>query len=219
MTLPLWTHILSAAIVAAFAARAAWRIPWRVLAAHPRTLHIFCAAILILALLPMMRIGTQPGLALHLSGITAATLVMGRRLALLAGLAAHILLCAAGRNDWQALALQSLIHVLLPVSVSYGFCRLLQKILPHNPFIFTLGAGFFGGILALCAVMLAQSLAYYAGGIYTPDVLWEKYLKFLPVIIYPEGFFNGVLITAMVAFHADWISCFNRRSYFDDRRR
>ena len=211
-------HIISAVLVILLAAHAAWRIRWHVLRAHPHTLHIFFAAAIILTLLAMTRIGTQTGLALQLSGITAATLIMGRRLALLAGLLAHIFLCLAGREIWQTLGTHILIQVVLPVYVSYGFCRLLQKILPHNPFIFTLGAGFFGGILALAATMLATALLYYATGLHAAPTIWDKYLKFLPVIIYPEGFFNGVIITAMVAFHADLISYFNPRSYFNSRR-
>lgn len=212
-------HLLCSLAVILLIVQAVRRIPWRVLRAHPHTLHIFFAAVLILTLLSMMRIGTQSGLALHLSGITAATLIMGRRLAWLAGVAAHLLLAVSGRQEWATLSVQMLLHVALPVYISYGFCRLLQKCLPHNPFVFTLGAGFFGGILALAATMLASALYAYASGLSPAAALWDKYLQFLPVIIYPEGFLNGVLITAMVAFHADLISCFNRSSYFNDDKK
>lgn len=211
-------NLISAAFVLLLSLHAMWRIRWGVLRAHPHTLHIFFAASLILTLLAMMRIGTQNGLALHLSGMTAATLIMGRRLALLAGCLAQIFLAILGWHSASVLGVHGVVQVVLPVYISYGFCRLLQKFLPHNPFIFTLGAGFFGGILALAGVMLATALVAYAGGLYPAEVIWDKYLKFLPVIIYPEGFLNGVIITAMVAFHADLISAFNPKSYFNTHK-
>lgn len=193
-------------------------IRWRVLGNHPQTLHIFFFSVLCLAFLAALRIGTQPGLWLHLSGMTAVTLIMGRRLALLAGTLALLLLVATGRETFSALPVSALLFVALPAYVSYGFCRLLQKILPHNPFIFTLGAGFFGGILALAATMLGVSLLLAATGVYTWPLLWDKYLKFLPIVIYPEGFLNGLLVTVMVAFHPHLLSAFNPDSYFNSQR-
>ena len=211
--------IVSALIALVLALHSARRIRWDILRAHPHTLHIFFATSLILTLLAMMRIGTQSGLSLHLCGITAATLIMGRRLALLAGLLAQTLLAASGITAWSHWGINALCFAALPAYVSYGFCRLLQRLLPHNPFVFTLGAGFFGGIVTLAAVMLSVSLLSYANALHDWPTIWHKYLKFLPVIIYPEGFLNGVIITAMVAFHAEQISCFNPRSYFNHRKK
>lgn len=190
-------------------------IPWAVLRKHPQTLHIFFIAVLCLATLAALRIGTQPGLWLHLSGMTAATLIMGRRLAIVGGTLSLALLVLGGRENLAAFPVSALLTVALPAYVSYGFCRLLQKILPRNPFIFTLGAGFFGAIVAFALTMLAVSAFCYALGLYDWHTIWHKYLKFLPVIIYPEGFLNGVVMTAMVAFHANLISCFHPGSYFN----
>ncbi|MDO4776831.1 MAG: hypothetical protein Q4A06_05150 [Cardiobacteriaceae bacterium] len=216
--LPHSLNLLAWLLLLALLIRNACCVRWRVLARHPQTLHIFFFGVLCLAFLAALRIGTQPGLWLHLSGITAATLIMGRRLALLAGTLALLLLVATGRETFSTLAAHALLFVALPAYVSYGFCRLLQKILPHNPFIFTLGAGFFGGILALAATMLGVSLLLAASGLYGWPLLWDKYLKFLPIVIYPEGFLNGLLVTVMVAFHPHLLSAFNPDSYFNSQR-
>lgn len=216
--LPHSLNLLAWLLLLALLIRSACCVRWRVLANHPQTLHIFFFGVLCLAFLAALRIGTQPGLWLHLSGITAATLIMGRRLALLAGTLALLLLVATGREAFSTLAAHALLFVALPAYVSYGFCRLLQKILPHNPFIFTLGAGFFGGILALAATMLGVSLLLAASGLYGWPLLWDKYLKFLPIVIYPEGFLNGLLVTVMVAFHPHLLSAFNPDSYFNSQR-
>ena len=93
---------------------------------------------------------------------------------------------------------------------------MLRRYLPPNPFIYTLGAGFLGGILAILAAMLATALIHYAGGVYPWDTLWHKYLQTLPIIAYPEGFINGVFATAMVAFHPNLLATFNPNDYLKE---
>ena len=88
--------------------------------------------------------------------------------------------------------------------------------MPPNPFIYTLGAGFLGGILAILAAMLATALIHHAGGVYPWDTLWHKYLQTLPIIAYPEGFINGVFATAMVAFHPNLLATFNPNDYLKE---
>ena len=104
----------------------------------------------------------------------------------------------------------------IPVAISASFAALLRRYLPPNPFIYTLGAGFFGGILALAAAMLTTALIQHASGAYPWDTLWEKYLQTLPVIAYPEGFINGVFATAMVAFHPNLLATFNPNDYLKE---
>jgi len=82
--------------------------------------------------------------------------------------------------------------------------------------LLTLGAGFFGGILALSAAMLTTALIQHAGGAYSWDTLWDKYLQTLPIIAYPEGFINGVFATAMVAFHPNLLATFNPNDYLKE---
>ena len=104
----------------------------------------------------------------------------------------------------------------LELHLSASLAALLRRYLPPNPFIYTLGAGFFGGILAILAAMLATALVQHAGGAYPWDTLWEKYLQTLPIIAYPEGFINGVFATAMVAFHPNLLTTFNPNDYLKE---
>ena len=140
---------------------------------QPVAIHLFCGAIPVLTLLALLKTAAAPGLELHLIGLTAATLLMGARLAILAA----------------------------------AFSQLL---------LLTLGAGFFGGILALSAAMLTTALIQHAGGAYPWDTLWDKYLQTLPIIAYPEGFINGVFATAMVAFHPNLLATFNPNDYLKE---
>ncbi|UJF24470.1 energy-coupling factor ABC transporter permease [Suttonella sp. R2A3] len=195
---------------------AAFSVRWSVLREHPYTIHIFFTVCLALTLLAMMRVGVKPGLSIHLLGLTATTLLMGWRLALLAGMVAQCLLVILGYEPLVALGINGLCQVLAPVAISYGLAHLLHRFLPHNPFIFTLGAGFFGGCFALAAALWSSALLMLALGVYDWQTLWHKYLMFSFVAVYPEGFVNGVFITSMVAFYPRLISAFDPQSYFGD---
>ena len=180
---------------------------------QPIAIHLFCGAIPVLTLL---KTAAAPGLELHLIGLTAATLLMGGRLAILAAAFSQLLLLSLGELPPVALGLNGLTHAAIPVAVSASFAALLRRYLPPNPFIYTLGAGFLGGILALAAAMLTTALIQHAGGAYPWDTLWEKYLQTLPIIAYPEGFINGVFATAMVAFHPNLLATFNPDDYLKE---
>ena len=183
---------------------------------QPIAIHLFCGAIPVLTLLALLKTAAAPGLELHLIGLTAAALLMGGRLAILAAAFSQLLLLSLGELPPVALGLNGLTHAAIPIAVSASFAALLRRYLPPNPFIYTLGAGFFGGILALAAAMLTTALIQHAGGAYPWDTLWEKYLQTLPIIAYPEGFINGVFATAMVAFHPNLLATFNPEDYLKE---
>jgi integral membrane protein len=183
---------------------------------QPVAIHLFCGAIPVLTLLALLKTAAAPGLELHLIGLTAATLLMGARLAILAAAFSQLLLLTLGELPPVALGLNGLTHAAIPVAISASFAALLRRYLPPNPFIYTLGAGFFGGILALSAAMLTTALIQHAGGAYPWDTLWDKYLQTLPIIAYPEGFINGVFATAMVAFHPNLLATFNPDDYLKE---
>ena len=141
---------------------------------------------------------------------------MGSRLAILAAAFSQLLLLTLGKLPPAALGLNGLTHAAIPIAVSASLAALLRRYLPPNPFIYTLGAGFLGGILAILAAMLATALIHHVGGVYPWDTLWHKYLQTLPIIAYPEGFINGVFATAMVAFHPNLLATFNPNDYLKE---
>lgn len=207
----LFTSILAAFLLLWFSIK---NINWQRLQHYPFTLHTYFLWIITLTLFSFGRTGVLPGLTLHLYALTSATLVMGRYITYTAAIFSQILLWIIGIEPLMLLGWNSLFYAALPIWFSAEFCRLLQKILPKNPFIFVLGAGFFGGILTMLIIMLTISLSLWILDIYPLSISWEKYLKFMPIIVYPEGFINGVIITTLVAFHSHIISTFDPDCYF-----
>lgn len=193
---------------------AAHGVNWAVLRAQRGTQHFFFGTVLVLTLLWSLHAGVLPGLHFHLLGLTAATLLMGWRLALLAGAGVQVLLALMGKLWWGAVPYQFVLVVAVPVLCSYGFWGLVYRRLPHNPFVYILVAGFLNAGLAHAVADVAQTLALWLQGLYTPERLWHDYLRYLPMMMFPEGVVNGMFITGMVVFHSRWLSTFDDDSYF-----
>ena len=77
---------------------------------QPVAIHLFCGAIPVLTLLTLLKTAAAPGLELHLIGLTATTLLMGARLAILAAAFSQLLLLALGELPPATLGLSGLTH-------------------------------------------------------------------------------------------------------------
>ncbi|MDO4643772.1 MAG: energy-coupling factor ABC transporter permease [Cardiobacteriaceae bacterium] len=217
MQLSLNTVIITGLLWLVFFATVAYRARRQLSRLQPIAIHLFCGTILTLTTLAFIRTAAVPGLDFYLLGLTATTLLMGWKLAILAATFSQVLQLILGIQEPTLIGIHGLTHIIVPIAISTLFSRLLQRYLPSNPFIYTLGAGFFGGILSLAATMLITALLLWIIAAYPWDTLWHKYLKFMLIIIYPEGFINGLFITSMVAFHPHLLTSFDPEHYFTDR--
>src|SRR5262245_48839059 len=81
--LPAAWYWIAHALLAALVIVAALRAPWPRLL-DPAVLHLWLGTVVALSVLWSIRTGLRPGLAFHLLGATACTLLFGRELALAA---------------------------------------------------------------------------------------------------------------------------------------
>jgi uncharacterized membrane protein len=177
--------------------------------------HFFFGSVVVLALLWNMQAGILPGLSFHLMGVTAITLMMGWRLALLSVLLVQVILVLVGKLWWAALPYQFLLAGALPVLFSYGFYLLVYRRLAHNPFIYILVAGFLNAGLTHGFSDFLQALSLWLLDVHPMELIWRDYLRYLPMMMFPEGVVNGMFITGMVVYHSRWLSTFDEDSYFN----
>ena len=213
--LPDWVLIVSAVAAALLLFFAARTYHWTSLRANRNAQHFFAGAIVALGILWNMQAGIVPGLSFHVMGVTALTLLMGWRLALVAIFGVQILLVLTGKLDWRALGYSYLLCAALPVLFSYGFYRLVYARLLHNPFVYILVGGFINAGVTHAFSDLIQSASLWALGVHTADLIWHDYLRYLPMMMFPEGVVNGMFITGMVVFNSRWLSTFDEDSYFN----
>lgn len=190
-------------------------INWSILSAHKTAQHIFFLSVLVLAGFWHFDAGLLPGLHFHILGLTAITLMMGWRLALLVGLFVQIILVVSGKLWWAAVPVQWLTSVLVPVLSSYTGWWIVNRCFPHNPFVYIILACFFNAVLAQAITNLAEAAVLVTFDIYSFEKVWDNYLYLLPLMLFPEGVINGMFITCMVVFHSKWLSTFDAESHFN----
>ena len=190
---------------------------WRRLA-EPSRLNLFLAATVAVLALWQIRTGIKPGLAFHLYGMAALTLMFGFWRASFAGVLILLANAAFGRGSWTALGVDALLLAALPAAVSWGLFRLLERRLPNHFFIYVLGNGFFGAALSVAAIGLATTVLMALAGAYSLEYLLSYYTPYATLLIsWAEAFTTGMAITMMAVYRPAWLETFDDARYIRNK--
>lgn len=211
-SLPLWMHFLGGAGFLAVLIWAGRMAAWRALRANG-LVHVWFAAMVLVAFLWNMQVGIREGLILHLLGTASLVLIFGPALAILASFGALLINVIAGNSALSLIGVHGLLLVALPVWVAHQSHWQLRRWLPLNPFVYFLGSGFLGGMLALAAPIFVSAGMLWVFGIQPGWIIWKDYLVLLPLILFPEGFINGAVMTALAVWQPHWVRSFSDEDY------
>lgn len=192
---------------------ALWRAPWVELFSDQRRQHLLFGTVLALFLLWLVRRDFASGLSYHFIGMTVVTLLLDWPLAVLCGLAAQLGLLAMGRQDLAALGLNGILLVLIPVLVTELCALLVERRQPRNLFVYIFCCGFFPAALAVLFSLLAGLGVLWLDGLYVMPPWLDDFAGYLWLIMFPEAFINGTLVSGLVVFYPDWLETFNRTRY------
>ncbi len=204
---------------------AIWRTPWVELCSDQRRQHLLAGTALALFVLWLVRRDFDSGLSYHLIGMTVVALLLDWPLAMLAGLVAQLGLLALGRHDLAALGVNGVLLVVIPVWVTEVCALWVEKKQSRNLFVYIFFSGFFAAALAALVCILAAFAVLWLDGLFPMPPWLEDFVGYLWLVIFPEAFINGMLVTALVVFYPDWLETFNRTRYLaapwndDDRSR
>ena len=192
---------------------AIWRASWIELFTDSRRQHVLFATVFALFLLWLVRRDFDTGVAYHFIGMTAVTLLLDWPLAMVGGLVAQLGLLALGRQDLAALGVNGLLFIGLPVLVTEACAILVERAQPKSPFVYIFCSGFLAAALAsLLCLVLALAVLWF-DGIFEMPIFLEDFIGYLWLIIFPEAFINGMIISALVVFSPQWLETFNRTRY------
>jgi uncharacterized membrane protein len=190
--------------------------PWRRLAARDLQ-HVYLGAMVIVLLLWSMRAGLSNGLAIHLLGMTALTLMWGWALASIAAGGVCLGLMLAGIESLPVIGLEYLCAGIVPVLVSWLVFRLVERRLPNHLFVYLFVAVFVGAALATVAGSLLRAALLVLTGVHEPARLIQEYLALLPLFALPEALLNGFIMTLLVVYRPRWVLTFDDRRYLGRR--
>ena len=191
---------------------AIWTAPWKMIRSR-ENLNIFLATTVGLLFIWMLKAGISPGMTFHLLGATLLMLMFGWQFAIFSISLILVAQTIYGNIDLLAFSLNALLMGALPVLFSYAVFRLSLWFLPKNFFIYTLFNGYFCAALSMAVTVFAASMLLLCCSDYSLSELSRRYLAFVPLMIFAEGFFTGMLVAALVLFRPEWIGSFDDRIY------
>ncbi|MEF9901484.1 MAG: energy-coupling factor ABC transporter permease [Pseudomonas sp.] len=189
------------------------RTGWVELFTDSRRQHLLFGAVFALFALWLVRRDFDNGVSYHFIGLTAVTLLLDWPLAIVAGLLAQVGLILMGRQDLAAMGVNGLLFIGLPVLVTEVCAILVERAQPKNLFVYIFCSGFFAAALAaLLCLLIGLGLLWIDGRFVMPEWI-EDFIGYLWLIIFPEAFINGMVVSALVVFYPEWLETFNRTRY------
>ncbi|WP_150299391.1 energy-coupling factor ABC transporter permease [Pseudomonas profundi] len=190
--------------------------PWVELAADTRRQHLLYGSVFLLCVLWLMRREFDSGLTFHFIGMTAVTLLLDWPLAIVAGTLAQVAMVILGMDDAAAFGANGLVRILGPVAVTIVISQALERSKPSNLFLYIFISGFFAAsFAAVAAVLLGMGMLGWSGNLTPPDTLVE-FFGYMLLVMFPEAFINGMIVSGLVVFCPEWVETFNADRYFQE---
>ncbi len=186
---------------------------WVELVSDTRRQHLVFGTMLGLFLLWLVRRDFESGLSFHFIGMTAVTLLLDWPLAIVVGLVAQLGLCLLGRQDWLAIGVNGVLLVAIPALIAELAALFVEKRQPRNLFVYIFCCGFFPAALTAVVVLLLGLGVVWIDGLFPMPPWLEDFAGYLWLIMFPEAFINGTVITGLVVYYPEWLETFNRTRY------
>ena len=214
--IPFWLNLACLPLFIAVIGWNIWGSPWALL--KQNHLHpLFSLTIGLLTGLWLLKAGGHEGLEFHLLGLTTVVLIFGWRLAIVAGASALFLQAVIGLHDWVTLGISGLVGVVIPVLLADRLHRVIYRWLPKHFFIYVMAAAHFSSMVVIGVVILIGGILLWALGVHPLDRVLGDYLVFMPLVLIPEGFLNGAIMTLLIILRPEWVRSFDDRDYIDGK--
>lgn len=192
---------------------ALWRAPWHKVLNDWAAQAVFAGAVLLVLGLWSVKASIGPGLSFHFLGATLLTLMFGWQFAFMALAFVLALVTYTGGAGWDAFAANWLTLAVVPVLVTWWALLAAYRWLPRNFFVYVFLNAFLVGALAMLASILALSVVLVWGDVISWSKLSYQFLPLLPMMMGPEAFVNGFLMTILVMNKVEWVSTFTDEQY------
>jgi uncharacterized membrane protein len=201
-------HVLMAG-VAVWIVRTA---PWRRLKDNAQS-HVWLGTCVSLMVLWNIHAAVLHGLDFHFLGATAFTLMFGPQLAILGLSVVVATRVATGQLPPEAFSVNVLLLAVLPVTLSHGILRIVERTLPRNFFIYIFMTAFFGAALTMAASGSAAIGLIAAFGAPALAFMAEQFLPYCLLLAFAEATLTGMVITLLVVYRPRWVGTFEDARY------
>jgi len=214
--LPGWMILASSLLMLVACAAAALVAPWASIRAVPARLHLVLGGAFSCLLLWLMSVHMVEELWLHFIGVSCLVMLLGLRLALLAGALSSILYAIIVGESLLGVPMAWTLTVLLPGVVSRLVLYVVARLRSKNLFLYMLGGGFCGGMLAMLAMVAGSLLVFWLIGAQDWLQAALENWPLISLVLFPEGFINGMVITTLTVFYPQLVKTFDDIHYLGD---
>jgi len=211
--LPLPMLIIGWAVYLLALLRAVWQAPWLELLSDSRRQQLLVCTVGGLCLLWLLRHDFASGLSYQLIGMTAITLLLDWPLAIIAGFLAQLALYWINGQSLMTFGVNGLLVILQPVAIAKSCASAVEYFAPRNLFVYIFFCAFFPAALTVIAILLSGFTLLLLGGRFILPPEFSELIGYLWLLMFPEAFINGALISALVIFEPYILETFNRTRY------
>lgn len=189
---------------------------WRRLADRSQ-LNAFLGSCVVLMILWSLRAEVFHGVEFHLLFMTTLTLMFSWSLAVIGGFIVLLGTVLAGLSSWTGLPVNFLVAVVLPASFTYLFLILIRHWFPKHFFIYIYLNAFLVGGVSIVLASISSAMLMSTLGYADFSELWDTYLSYFPLMLFPEAVLNGWFMTLLVCYRPEWVTTFRDREYLQDK--
>ncbi|WP_019894371.1 energy-coupling factor ABC transporter permease [Hydrogenovibrio halophilus] len=179
--------------------------------------HVFLATSVLLFFLWSVAASVGSGLTFHFLMSALVTMMFGPQFAIMAASLALLGVTLTGGAGLLMFGVNAVLMGVIPILLVWWIARLAYVYLAHNFFVFVLLNGFFAAGLSVLVTLMLSASAMWLSGAQTPEKLEQSFLPFIPLLVIPEGFVNGLILTALVLMKPQWVSCFTDEQYLNGK--
>ncbi len=177
--------------------------------------HLVFGSAVAVSILWWFRTGIYTGLEIHFLWLTALTLILGWRWAIVSSAIALCITALTGVIAWQDVGVIGLFGCFVPILFSYFIYLLAYHKLPRHFFVYVFVCSFFTGAASIALKMFVFSLFYSQMAMYEWHVLTDNYLILIPLLLFPEALLNGMTMTLAVVYRPQWVATFYDNQYLN----
>lgn len=192
-------------------------INFKQLVENKRQQHLVFGAAASVFFLWLFRAGIFDGLDVHFLWLSALTLTLGFRWAMLAAVLPLLGETIAGKESWEMLGVNGLLGVAAPIAITYSIYSFTFHKLPKHLFVYVFLCAFLPGAAMIAMKMALLSGYYYVEGTYPWNVIFDNYLVLTPLMLFPEGLLNGMTMTLLIIYKPEWVYTFHDKFYIDKK--
>lgn len=183
--------------------------PWYKIKGDSEALNVFIGVSVLLSFIWAGSASIGDGLSFHVLLMAAITLMFGPQFALFSASLALVGVTAMGKSGVLMFGMNAVLMIVIPVTIVWLMALFAYRHLERHFFVFVLFNGFFAGAVSTFVSLLVAAGVMWLGGLYETEKLTQSFLPYIPLMVIPEAFANGLVVLALVILKPQWVSCFD----------